>query len=372
MTKTILNLLFIGLVATSCQNKTEKADTSISHQLDSLFEGVSDFSGVVLYAEHGKPLFEKAFGFRDFNSQIPIETSDIFELASISKQFTAMTIMMLKESDLLDYDDQIERYLPELPYKGITIRHLLTHSSGLPDYYEVMNEHWDKSKVATNRDIIEYLIKYAPPKIFEPGEKYLYSNTGYVLLGSIAEAVSGQDFADFCKQRIFDPLKMSSTAIRSNEQKSQLVNLAQGHIYIKEKNKYMSADSFPSSNYTIWLGGRKGPGRISSTAADLLKWDQALYTDQLVASETIDEAFTPSVLNDGTISNYGFGWGIVPDSKLGKIVLHTGSNPGYKTIIVRYLDAGKTLIMLNNNAHAEFESTKDVIEQLLIDKIGIE
>ena len=134
----------------------------------------------------------------------------------------------------------------------------------------------------------------------------------------------------------------------------------------------MRADSFPSSNYTIWLGGRKGPGRVSSTAADLLKWDQALLKNELVDKATMNEAFTPTALNDGTISNYGFGWGINPDSELGKIVLHTGSNPGYKTIIVRYLDAEKTLIMLNNNAHPQFEDLRKTIDRLIADKINLE
>lgn len=372
MTKTISILLFIAVFMASCQKKGEALvdSPSLSDQIDSLFRGAPDFSGVVLIAEEGKPIYEKAFGYRNFDTQIPIATSDIFEMASVSKQFTAMTIMMLKEEGLLDYDEPIEKYLPNLPYKGIMIRHLLTHTSGLPDYYTVMDEHWDKDKVATNQDIIEYLIKYAPPRIFEPGAQYQYSNTGYVLLGSITEAVSGQPFEQFTKERIFDPFQMTSTAIRSNKQKSQLANLAHGHLYVEEKSKYMRADSFPSSNYTIWLGGRKGPGRVSTTAADLLKWDQALLTDQLATKETIQEAFIPAILNDGTISNYGFGWVIIPDSDLGRVVFHTGSNPGYKTIIVRYLDAKKTLIMLNNNAHPNFESLREGIDKLFIDEIG--
>lgn len=371
MTKPIFFLLFIALVGSSCQKKQEtKPNASLSNQLDSLFTTLPEFSGVVLLADKGTPVFQKAFGFRSFETKIPIETSDVFELASVSKQFTAMTIMMLKQNGQLAYNDLIEKYIPNLPYTGITIRYLLTHTSGLPDYYEVMNDHWDKSKVATNRDIIEYLIKYSPPKIFEPGERYQYSNTGYVLLGSITEAISGQDFVDFCKQRIFDPLQMSSTAIRSNEQKQKLPNLAHGHIYVEEKSRFVRADSFPSSNYTLWLGGRKGPGRVSSTVSDLLKWDQALLTNILVSQEIINEAYTPTLLNDGTISNYGFGWFIVPDSKLGKIVFHTGDNPGYKTIIVRYLDAKKTLIILNNNYYSQFEAAKEAIEKLLINENG--
>jgi CubicO group peptidase (beta-lactamase class C family) len=247
----------------------------------------------------------------------------------------------------------VEKYL-DIPYKGITIRHLLTHSSGLPDYQDIMDKYWDKSKVAGNNDCIAYLNTYAPPKLFEPGAKYEYSNTGYLLLASIAEKASNKDFIELCRKWIFRPLKMKSTNIRTPEEKKATANFAIGHIYVKERDQYIRADSFPSSDYTIWLGNRKGPGRISSTAADILKWDKALYTDKLVSQSTLQEAFTTIKLNDGSLSNYGFGWMLRTDSTLGKIVYHTGDNPGYKTQIIRYIDKKKTIILLNNNAHENF------------------
>lgn len=325
----------------------------LSKKFESLFISQQEFSGVVLVAENGKPTYQKAFGYREFENKLPLLTTDIFELASVSKQFTAMIIMMLKEKAKLDYDDLVEKYL-EIPYKGITIRNLLTHTSGLPDYQDVMDKYWDKSKVAGNADCIEYLNKYAPPKLFEPGTKYTYSNTGYLLLASIAEKTSGKDYIDLCRKWIFRKLKMKSTDIRTLEEKKKTTNFAIGHIYVEERNKYVRADSFPSSDYTIWLGNRKGPGRISSTAADLLKWDQALYTNKLVKQSTLQDAFTPMKLKDGSLSNYGFGWELRNDSLLGKIVQHNGDNPGYKTQIVRYIDKKKTVIVLNNNAIPNF------------------
>jgi len=337
--------LLLLLVASNVFSQQEK--------IDSLFATQKDFSGVVLIAENGKPVYHKAFGYREFEPQIPLQTADIFELASVSKQFTAMIIMMLKEKGLLNYDDSVRKYL-EIPYKGITIRNLLTHTSGLPDYQEIMDTYWDKSKVAGNPDCIEYLNRYAPPKRFEPGEKYEYSNTGYMLLASIAEKASGKDFIDLCRKWIFRKLKMKSTDIRTLEEKKATKNFAIGHIYVEERSKWVRADSFPSSNYTIWLGNRKGPGRISSTAADLLKWDQALYTEKLIRQSTLQEAFTPMKLNDGSLSNYGFGWSLRADSILGKIVWHNGDNPGYKTQIIRYIDKRKTIIALNNNAYSNF------------------
>ena len=349
MLKCFLFLFFIPF----CSSAQEK-------QIDSLLAAQKDFSGVVLIADIGKPVYHKAYGYREFENQTPLKTSDIFELASVSKQFTAMIIMMLKEKGKLNYDDLAEKYL-DIPYKGITIRHLLTHTSGLPDYQDVMDKYWDKTKVAGNEDCIKYLNKFAPPKLFEPGTKYTYSNTGYLLLASIAEKASGKDFIWMCRKWIFRKLKMKSTDIRTLEEKKATTNFAIGHIYVAERNKYVRADSFPSSNYTIWLGNRKGPGRISSTAADLLIWDKALYTEKLIKQSTLADAFTSMKLNDGGFSNYGFGWTLRIDSVFGKIVSHTGDNPGYKTQIIRYIDKRKTIILLNNNSHPEFNS---IIKQL--------
>ena len=330
------------------------AQKNIAERIDSVMHSHNDFSGVLLVANKGMPDFHKAFGYRDYAQKIPLQTSDIFELASVSKQFTAMIIMILKEKGKLNYDDAVEKYL-DIPYKNITVRHLLTHTSGLPDYQDIMDKHWDKTKVAGNKEILEYVNLHAPPKLFEPGTQYDYSNTGYVLLASIAEKAGGKDFIRMCQKWIFKPLKMRSTNIRTLKQKAATSNFAIGHIYVTEKQQYIRADSFPSSDYTIWLGNRKGPGRVSSTAADLLTWDKALYTEKLVQQSALQDAFLPMRLNNDSSSNYGFGWMLRSDPLLGKIVMHTGDNPGYATQIIRYIDAGKTIILLSNNAYKNFD-----------------
>jgi CubicO group peptidase (beta-lactamase class C family) len=320
---------------------------------DSILLSTKNFSGVLFVADNSKPIYHNAIGYREFADSVPLKETDVFELASVSKQFTAMIIMMLKEKNLLQYDDLLEKYI-KVPYKGITIRNLLTHTSGLPDYQDIMDKYWDKSQIAGNEDAIAYLNKYAPPRRFEPGTKYEYSNTGYLLLASVAEKASGKDFITLCRKWIFRPLKMKSTNIRTLAEKASTKNFAIGHIYVKDRNTYVRADSFRSSDYTIWLGNRKGPGRISSTAGDLLKWDAALYTNRLVQQSILQEAYLPMKLNDGSVSNYGFGWGISTDSILGKVVSHTGDNPGYKTQIIRFIERKKTIILLNNNAHPDF------------------
>jgi CubicO group peptidase (beta-lactamase class C family) len=351
----LLFVLFLFVLLCCKQVRKESSISSLSQRLDSLFNTAPDFSGVVLVAEKGKPVYHKAFGYKTFADEQPLDTASIFELASVSKQFTAMIIMILQEEGKVSYDDPIEKYIPGLPYGGITVRNLLNHTSGLPDYQAVMNDHWDKTKIAGNTDNIEYLKKYHPPANFAPGEKYEYSNTGYMLLASIAEKASGKNFIQLCREMIFVPLKMRDTDIRSLEEKAKRSDIAWGHIFVKEKQRYIRADSFPEFNYTIWLGKRVGPGRISSTTTDLLKWDQALYTNQLVKQETLEQAFASARLNNDSLSTYGFGWNISQHPVLGKVVSHTGDNPGYSTVIVRYIDVNKTVAMLCNNAHPKFD-----------------
>lgn len=344
-----INLFMVTQVNSQNQDIKKAFDTAKS----------AGFSGVALVAKKGKIIYHEATGFRHFETSELLQKDDIFELASVSKQFTAMIIMMLKEKGQLNYDDPVNKFV-QVPYPNITIRHLLTHTSGLPDYQDIMDKHWDKTKVAGNPDIIEYINHYAPPALFKPGAQYMYSNTGYVLLASVAEKASGEDFITLCRNWIFKPLKMNDTDIRTLEAKAKTKNFAAGHLLDTTK-KYVNANKFHASDYTVWLGNRKGPGRISSTAKDLLKWDKALYTTKLVTQATLKEAFTEAKLNDSSTIQYGFGWEIASDAQGHKYVQHTGDNPGYRTIIIRLLEQHKTVIILNNNAH---EAITGLIEAL--------
>jgi CubicO group peptidase (beta-lactamase class C family) len=365
MKRSLLSVGIAFLLVSCGEKKSGDAYSALRPRLDSLFASVTDFSGVVLVADHGKPIYHKAFGFRNFDTREPLDTASIFELASVSKQFTSMVIMILKKEGKLDYDDPLEKYIPGLPYPGVTIRHLLTHTSGLPDYQAVMDQYWDKTKVAGNEECIEYLMRYKPERRFGPGEKYEYSNTGYLLLASVAEKASGIGFIPFVRTRIFVPLEMTSTDLRTQAEKAQLRNMAWGHLWVNERNAYVRADSMIQFDYGIWLGNRKGPGRISSTSTDLLKWDQALYQSRLVSDSTLADAFQPMTLNSDSLSNYGFGWSLESHPNLGRVVRHSGSNPGYSTHIIRYIDANRTIILLCNNAHPRFKEILEGIESNL-------
>lgn len=320
-------------------------------------------SGEVLIAENGKVVYHKARGYRSFESKKKVRKGDIFEFASVSKQFTAMVILKLVQAGKLGLDDSLHTYVAT-PYRGITLRHLLTHTSGLPDYQAIMDRHWDKSKVAGNPDIIAYLNRYAPPRLFDPGQQYTYSNTGYVLLASVAEIASGQDFIALSNQLIFEPLGMQHTRIRTPQQKDGLKKLAEGHIK-DSTGSYLHAKRFRAADYTLWLGNRKGPGRVSGTAADLLRWDRALRSPDFLDSVLLREAFNPVVLNDGSTFPYGFGWDIVAQGAQ-KIVKHNGDNPGYKTQIIRLLSVDKVAILLCNNYHPAFEGLVKAIEGMFL------
>ena len=333
--------------------------------IDAAFDSAvqQGFSGVLLVAKKGKPIVERAAGYRHFETKEPLQFSDVFELASVSKQFTALAIMMLQEDGRLQYDDSLSKYI-DLPYSGVTIRHLLNHTSGLPDYQAVMDAHWDKTKVAGNEDCIRLLRQYQPPVLFAPGEQYRYSNTGYLLLASVVEKVSGEDFIAFLQQRIFTPLRMKDTDIRTLEAKAATINFAAGHLK-DTTGAYINANKFHSSDYTVWLGNRKGPGRISSTASDLLRWDKTLYKKRLVQRSTLAQAFSAATLNNGQLSMYGFGWEIETHPVLGNIVKHNGDNPGYSTQIIRCIDKRYTVIVLCNNAHPSFRKLLSNIMQAL-------
>ena len=178
MTKLLSIILFLSVgIHTTAQQVVKGKEGKAIETLFSKAADEQEFSGVLLVAVDGKIIYHGAKGYHDYAKKTPLKTSDVFELASVSKQFTAMVIMMLKEQGKVNYDDPVEKYV-SIPYKGITIRHLLNHTSGLPDYQAIMDQYWDKTKVAGNEDCITYLNKYVPPVLFVPGTKYTYSNTG--------------------------------------------------------------------------------------------------------------------------------------------------------------------------------------------------
>lgn len=338
-------------------------------QLDSLFTSLYNkgmFNGNVLVADKGNIIFEKSYGLANEETKQKLNSQTVFELASVSKQFTAMCIVLLHKQGKLSYDDLVSEYIPELSFYGnISIRNLLNHTGGLPDYMELFEEKWDKTKFAVNQDVVDILATHKPQAVFQPGSQFEYSNTGYALLGLIIEKVSGKTFGQFLEENIFRPLEMKSTFVyRSRFEPRKVVNYALGYVTDSLGNKVL-LNSFGKEFYTYYLDGIVGDGMVNSTGGDLLKWDRALYTDRLVGPEDKDLIFSPSKTTDGKENNYGFGWGISNSGKYGKVVSHSGGWAGYVTFIERHLDNDKTIILLQNNATGQTALPSGEVRKIL-------
>ena len=343
-------LLMIG-----CAPKDTKQPDNPTADFDSVFQSHADtakFNGNVLISEHGKIVYQKSFGYTNYDTKEMLNDSSLFELASVTKAFTAMGIMMLKEQGKLSYDDNVKKYIPELPYEGMTIRHFLTHTSGIPTYEdEKFFEGLDPKKTVFNDDIIKQFAKLKPPVLFKPGEKWEYSNAAYALLASIIERVSGKTYGEFLKENIFVPLNMTRSRVYNTRRSAKEIipNYAYGYVHSDSLKKFVLPDSLKEYYYVITLDGIQGDGVVNSTTGDLYKWDQALYTEKLVKKATLEEAFTPVKLNSDSTYQYGFGWFIAQDPTLGKVVQHSGGWPGYGTYIKRFIDKNHCIIILTNN-----------------------
>ena len=341
----IIALIIIGQLAYG-QDRVQKMDSLLNAVYAS-----KKINGNFLIAEKGKVIYSKSFGNANEDKKEKLNENSIFELASCSKQFTAMAIMVLKEKGKLNLDEEIIKYIPEFSnYKGITIRHLLNHTGGLPDYMEIMDSLYDKSKIATNKDIIAILSKHNPKILFEPNTKYEYSNTGFALLASIIEKASGLNFADYLNKSIFKPLKMKNTFVYTRRLSPKKINnYAFGYVYFDSLKKYLLPDDLTETKMVIWLDGIVGDGCVNSTVNDFLKWDRALYGNKLLSEAGMKEVFEVATLNDKSKTKYGFGWFVEESVDFGKIVSHSGGWPGYKTYIDRNITNDKTIIILQNH-----------------------
>jgi CubicO group peptidase (beta-lactamase class C family) len=324
-----------------------------AHNLDTLFNHLyssGKFNGNVLVAEKGNIIYQRSFGLANESTREKLTSNSIFELASVSKQFTATAIVILKEQGKLQYTDPIDKYIPELSlYHKVTIRNLLNHTCGLPDYMNLMDSVFDKHKIATNNDIIAVLAKYKLPLDFEPGTRYAYSNTGYALLATIIEKASKQNYGDYLQEHIFFPTGMKHTFVYTRRlHPKEVKNYAYG--YVKDSlGHWALPDHLPNTDLVVWLDGVVGDGAVNSTTGDLLIWDRALKANKLVSQSSAAEMFTQTVLPDGKKINYGFGWGVSISPLFGHTIDHTGGWPGYITYIERDLSTDRTLIMLQNH-----------------------
>lgn len=347
------SVLLLLVVLFSC-NKESKDDRvkNIARFLD----GQSKYyklNGSVLVAEKGNVIYKECFGLANFGENKTLNDSSMFELASISKQFTATAIMLLKEGGKLKLADSLRLFFPNLPYSGVTIHHMLTHTSGLPDYESTMARKWDKSKIAFNNDVINFLATEKPQAHFKPGTRWEYSNTAFVLLASIVEKVSGESFGDFMSKNVFQPLEMTNSRVYNTRRSGEVIeNYAYGYIWSDSLEVFLLPDSIPETKVVYWLDGIQGDGVVNSTAVDLLKWDRAIVNHTLLSESAIKDMTSNHALVD-TASRHYYGYGVVVGSnQFGNFVTHSGGWPGYSTNLSRYIDGDRTIIVLSNNQSA--------------------
>lgn len=328
--------LFNILLPAACLSLSVSVDSSAQSKsavFDTLLHTLAargQFNGSVLVAERGRVIYENAFGEADFKNHIAFTPATPCYLASLAKQFTAMAVMILEEQHKLSYLDPLSQYFPDFPAyaRKVTISHLLNHTSGMPDYARLGLER----PGLTNNDVLAALL-HQDSLDFQPGEKYRYSNSGYVLLAMIVEKVSGQKYGAFLKRYIFDPLGMNHTFVR-DESHREISGAARGY------SRFGDDDDYDLLTH--------GEGGIYSSVDDLFKWDQALYTEKLVGSRTLSEAFAKPTLNDGSASNYGFGWAIA-EYNGETIFAHAGRYGGFNTYIKRFPRERNTIIFLTNH-----------------------
>lgn len=292
---------------------------------------------------NGKIIKAEGYGLANIELDVPVMPKTIFQSGSMGKQFTATAVMMLVEEGKISLDDKIKKYFPGAPatWDNITVRNLLTHTSGVKNY--TSKSATDFRKDYTEDDFVK--LAESMPLDFPPGTDWSYSNTGYVLLGILIHKVTGEFYGDFLQQRIFKPLGMTSTRIIS--ERDIVPNRAAGYDLVKGQWKNQEWVS-PSLNTTA-------DGSLYFNVLDLAKWDAALYTETLLKRADLDQMWTIAKLNDGKLNkgNYGFGWEI---NKMNghKLIEHGGAWQGFTTMICRYVDDKLTVVVLTNldSAHS--------------------
>ncbi len=307
------------------------------------------FNGSILVAEKGKILYKKAFGIAGTDGRL-LTTASSFNLASVSKQFFAVMVMMLKEQGKLEYDAPVQKYLPSFPYPGISIRHLLNHTSGLPEYFDIAERNRSLLDTLTNESMLALLAAKKPALVFATGAKFAYCNTNYTTLASVIEKIAGMSCGRFFEEKIVKPLQLKNTYIYNLTMKQYPASRVFGFRYKNGK---------PVTDDLVWLDGIVGDGNIYSSVEDLYIWEQALYTEKLLKQSTFKEAITPGKLNNGNTTSYGFGWFI---SKDGEEVDHTGGWAAFINYIDRFTAGKQTYIILSNSANG---SARVIVKNIL-------
>ena len=351
----ILSLLFIASTAFA-QTKAEKIDALITK-----YHQYNQFNGTLLVAENGKEIYKKGFGLANMEWNMPNQANTVFRIGSVTKQFTAILVLQLAAAGKIKLDEPINSYLPNYPKNTgsiITIHHLLTHTSGIPNFTSFNNFQTEIANHAYTPDDFIGLFMNRPLD-FLPGERLAYSNSGYFLLGYIIEKITGKTYGQCLKESILDPLQMTHTGYDQND--LILQNRASG--YLKDFDGFKKA-SFSDMSVPYAAGG------MYATAEDMQLWDHALYTDQLLPQKFKDSLFnTYATLRN---INYGYGWFIreIPNLKQHpiKVVEHGGGIEGFSSLISRIPEDKNLILLFNNTGNTVLDEISSSIRAILYDK----
>ena len=336
MKKLSLTLPLIFLFAISCL-----AQNGVSNKIDEYIRAemqAQQIPGLALAViKDGQMVIARGYGLANVEHNVPVKPETIFQSGSTGKQFTATAVMMLVEEGKLSLDDKITKYFPDGPaaWQNITVRHLLTHTSGMTDY----PKDFDLRRDYTEEELYQRIKSI--PLAFQPGEKWSYSNLAYVMLGILIHKVSGKFYGDFLHERVFKPLEMTTARIISEA--DIVPNRAAGYRVVDGQLKNQNWVS-PSLNTTA-------DGALYLTLYDMAKWDAALYTEKILKRSSLDQMWTPVKLNNGKTHPYGFGWALA-EVRGHRIIEHGGAWQGFKAHIGRYVDDKLTVILFANQNRA--------------------
>jgi len=337
----------------------------VNQKLDSTFQRFNkrhDFHGSVLVAKGGKVVFKQHYGYANFKEKTKIDDNSVFQLASVSKQFTAAAILILKDRGQLDLDDKVTAFYPKFPYTEVTVRHLLNHTSGLPKYFWLAEHKWDKEHAPSNAEMMDLLSKEKLNPFFRPGANFDYSNTGYFVLSAIVEKVSGQSFADFVDREIFKPLNMRQSFVYSYGQDS----IREGQLsgYRLYRRRWHAA--IPGTVNDAVVGDKN----IYSTTEDMLKWVEGLNSGRLISEESLEEMYTKGMTKYNRKVPYGFGFRIKEDADQ-KVIYHNGRWNGFSTSLMQYPEEDLVVITLEHSSYNSMKYLNNKVKGIVEDNFTL-
>lgn len=329
------------------QYYSKEQTKKVNHKLDSLFQRIHkrhDFHGSILVAQQGKVIFKSEYGYANFAKKTKIDSSSVFQLASVSKQFTAGAIMILRDRGLLRLNDTITNLFPKFPYPEVTIKNLLNHTAGLPNYFWIAEHKWKNELAPTNSEMMDLMNSLNVNRFFRPGRKFDYSNSAYFVLASVIEKVSNKSYADFLYDNIFAPLRMTNSYAYSFEHDP---------VHTKQLDGYRLYRGWRHAKIRGTVNdGVVGDKNVYSTSEDLFKWITGLNSGKLISKESLDLMYSNGETRYGRKIPYGFGFRLNTRNNQ-KTIYHYGKWNGFSTALSQFTDSDLVVIALD---HSSFRS----------------